>query len=52
MPTKNTKVLAVRVKNETVAEIEARIKPNGKSLNKWLNWAISLGLRKHDKKES
>ncbi len=48
-PTKDSTVLAVRVRNQTLAEIKK--KKRKKTLNAWLNWCIGLGLRKHDKKE-
>lgn len=50
MPTKDSKVLSVRVKNEVIAEINRRISRRDITLNAWLNWAISKGLRKHTKK--
>ena len=49
MPTKNTTVLAVRVKNETISKIKDKASKRGISINAWLSWAIGLGLRKHRK---
>ena len=48
MPTKNTSVLAVRVPDAKIKEIEKRCK--GRSINSWLNWAIDNGLRSHRRK--
>ena len=49
MPTKNSSVISVRIKNEVIDEINHRMKRKGITINKWLSWAVSLGLRKHDK---
>ena len=49
MPTKNSLVISVRVKDKTVSEINRRIKRRGITINKWLTWAVSLGLRTHKK---
>jgi len=50
MPTKNTTILAARVPDDTVAEINQRLIKRGMSLNRWLNWAILNALRSHKKK--
>lgn len=47
MPTKNTSVLAVRVADTKIKEIEKRCK--SRTINAWLNWAIDIGLRSHKK---
>ena len=50
MPTKGTGVLAARVKDETILEVNRKAANRKMSLNAWLNWAISLGLRVHRRK--
>lgn len=50
MPTKNTTVLAARVVDTEVEEINQRLKKRRITRNQWLNWAIQLGLRRHKKK--
>lgn len=49
MPTKDSTVVAVRIKNEMLGKINHRIKRRGITINKWLTWAIGLGLRTHRK---
>ena len=46
-PLKDSKVISVRVKNEVVDEINIRIERKGITINKWLAWAVNLGLRSH-----
>ena len=48
-PTKDSKVRSVRIKNEVDDEINRRIKRRGITVNSWLSWAVTLGLRKHGK---
>ena len=50
MPTKDSRVIGVRIKNQTITAIEQRANRKGWTFNKWMNWAISIGLRKHTKK--
>ena len=50
MPTKDSKVISVRIKNEVADEINRRVKRRGMTVNKWLVWAVGLGLRSHSKK--
>ncbi|KKN70447.1 hypothetical protein LCGC14_0431420 [marine sediment metagenome] len=49
MPSKNTTIVAARIPDDTLKEINFRISRRGITLNKWLNWAIKNGLRKHRK---
>ncbi len=50
-PTKDSSVKTVRVKNGTIAQIMNRADRRGWTFNKWMNWAILQGLRKHTKKD-
>lgn len=45
MPTKDTKVRGVRIKNDTISAIEQRANRRGWTFNRWMNWAIGIGLR-------
>lgn len=47
MPTKGTSTVVARVADEVILEIERRAKRRKLSKNAWLNWCITLGLRKH-----
>uniref|UniRef100_A0A6M3LEA2 Uncharacterized protein n=1 Tax=viral metagenome TaxID=1070528 RepID=A0A6M3LEA2_9ZZZZ len=49
MPTRNSRAIGVRIKNEVITAIEQRAKRRGWSFNKWMNWAVVQGLRKHTK---
>jgi len=51
MPTKNTTVKTVRIPDDIADWINQRAKRRGWSINKWLNWAIRLGLRSHGGKK-
>ena len=63
MPTKDSQIIAVRVKNDIASKIDERInspyfvkmaeklKLKKPTRNMWFNWLIKVGLRKHDKKE-
>lgn len=51
MPTKDSTVLTVRVKNDLVKRIHQRIAKRGCTVNQWLNRVIVEGLRKHQAKE-
>ena len=51
MPLKNSTVLATRAPNRTVEEIKGKLNKRKPTLNAWLLWAISLGLRSHTKNE-
>lgn len=48
MPSKNTTIVAARIPDKTLAQIKERISGK-KTLNQWINWAISQGLRPHKK---
>ena len=50
MPTKDSTVIAVRIKNETLEVINHRIKKKGITINKWLTWCVNEGLRLHRKR--
>jgi len=51
MPTKNSKVRGVRVLDKDYAQIMEKATRKGWTFNRWMNWAISIGLRSHKKKE-
>lgn len=46
----NTKARGIRINTETEQLIEQRATHKGWSFNRWINWAITLGLRSHRKK--
>ena len=50
MPTKDSSVRSVRIKNETLDVIEHRIKKKGITINKWLTLRNNEGLRIHRKR--
>jgi hypothetical protein len=52
LPTKDSTVIAVRVRRETIEKIRARLGKRKPTINSWLTWAISLGLRKHVKRSN
>jgi len=52
MPTKDSRVLTVRIKGNLAVMVEDRIALNGMTKNQWLTWAIEQGLRKHSAKDS
>ena len=41
----------VRLSSEDIQKIISRATRRGWSFNKWINWAVSVGLRSHKKKE-
>lgn len=50
MPTKDSTVISVRIRNNILARIESRLqRKKGMTLNRWLTWAILQGLRSHKK---
>jgi len=51
MPTKNSRVRGVRLLNKDYHMIMERADRRGWTFNKWMNWAIKQGLRKHNKRE-
>jgi len=51
MPTKDSRVIGVRIKDETIAKIIERASRKGWTFNRWMNWAIIQGLRSHKRKE-
>ena len=50
MPTRDSRVRGVRIKNETIDLIEERATRKHWTFNKWMNWAIQLGIRPHRSK--
>jgi len=50
MPNNNTKAIGIRIKTEVIDRVMQRANRKGWSFNKWVNWAISIGLRSHSKK--
>ena len=51
MPSNNSTAIWVRINNEAIVEIRIRANRRGWSFNRWMNWAIQEGLRKHTKKD-
>jgi len=49
MPTKDSTVISVRVRNDRLEEIKCKLARRNMTLNAWLTWVIRLGLRKHKK---
>ncbi|KKN71439.1 hypothetical protein LCGC14_0420180 [marine sediment metagenome] len=49
MPTKDSHARGIRVSDEDYKRIMKRANPKKWTFNRWMNWAISLGLRKHGK---
>lgn len=47
MPTKGTGTVVARVKDEIIIEMKRRANKRSMTVNAWLNWAISIGLRRH-----
>ena len=52
MPTKNSRVRGVRLLDKDYDLIMLRANRRGWTFNRWMNWAISIGLRKHIKSSS
>ena len=50
MPTKGTKILSARVREEDIEIIKQRAKRRKLTVNAWLNWSIKNGLRNHRRK--
>ena len=42
----------VRLSDEDIARINKRAARKGWSFNRWINWAVGVGLRSHKKKDS
>lgn len=49
MPTKDSSILTVRVKNDLVEQIHQKIAKRGCTVNQWLTRVIIEGLRKHQR---
>ena len=49
MTVRDSRAIGVRIKNDDIATIEKRAKRRGWSFNKWMNWAVTAGLRSHRK---
>ena len=47
---KESKAIGIRLRTEDLEEIKKRADRKGWSFNKWMNWAVGLGLRSHRKK--
>jgi len=45
-----TRAKGIRVKDELIGLIERRAARKGWTFNRWVNWAISQGLRPHVRK--
>lgn len=50
MPTKNTNIIAARVKDDVIEQLRGRAARRGITVNAWLNWAIADALRPHRRK--
>jgi len=50
-PTKDSKILSVRVRNSVIAQIMERANRRGLTLNGWLSEAIKDRLRSHSKRK-
>jgi len=51
MPTKDSRVIGVRIKNGTIERIMERANHRGWTFNRWVNYAILQTLRSHHKKD-
>ena len=51
MPTKDSRVTGIRISNKDYDKAMERARAKGWKFNRWVNWAIGLGLRTHKKKE-
>ncbi|KKL69475.1 hypothetical protein LCGC14_2114570 [marine sediment metagenome] len=49
MPTKDSRVIGVRIKESLIEQIKRRANRKGWTVNRWMNWAIQEGLRSHKK---
>ena len=50
MPTKDSKVRGVRIRNETIKKIMERCAHRNWTFNRWMNWAVTQGLRSHTRR--
>lgn len=50
MPTKDSRVIGVRILNPVIEEINKRARRRGLTFNGWMNWAITTALRPHRRK--
>ncbi len=50
MPTKDSRVIGVRLTNPLIERIMARATRKGWTFNRWMNWAVLQGLRSHRRK--
>ncbi len=51
MKKRDTTILAVRIKNDLLAQVIEKVAKKGVSRNSWLLWAIRQGLRSHPRRE-
>jgi len=49
MPTKDSRVIGVRISTDTIMQVKKRASRRGWTFNKWMNWSITQGLRLHKK---
>ena len=49
MPTRNSRVIGVRLDNTIIEQVLHRAARRGWTYNRWMNWAVKQGLRKHVK---
>ncbi len=49
MPTKDSTVRGVRVLDKDIKQIMGKANRRGWTFNRWMNWAVAQGLRKHSK---
>lgn len=47
-----SRAIGVRISNDNISKINERAARKKWSFNKWINWAVSLGLRSHKKGEN
>ena len=47
----DSKAIGVRVKTETIERVMERANRRGWTFNRWVNYAIELGLRSHKRKD-
>ena len=46
----DTRAIGIRVPDSQIEKVNRRALKKGVSFNKWVNWAITQGLRSHKKK--
>ena len=51
MPSKNTTVITARVPNHVIEAMREKCDKKGWTPNRFINWALTLGIRSHKKKE-